>query len=841
MYLILRRLIIAFAALLAAPLLRAQASPEVVELDRFITRETAVDRLGNLLPTSRPVDGIFGDDRALVDLPRAVTVLTEETLRQLGINSFDDLGKLGAGTQQPNYYGVPGTPTLRGAKGSVFFDGMQRAFQRNEMPLSFGSADAMDVVKGPAPAHFGPGLVGGFVNLVPKSPYFDQTRGSLKLTAGADDFYNAQLDTGGPTLLFGRPAAYRVSVTGQLAGSYYQRIHHDYASLYAALKTAVASDVTLFTGTEYFDFKSSENAGWNRPTPELLQSDRYVIGEPVNITSPAWGGNADRTAIYASPALVVPRATVDAGVTSGFITASQRTTLNDLATPAGRVAAYGASSPYLNNPNNGYQYTPAYFTAGGRVFTAPISGRQVLSDPNDHANSHDLFWFLDVANQRNPQRTVKSQAILDFVDTDKLSTYGYAIQTRQLVLEEKLSVIDRYDLLDGMTLTFGPSVRYTDGKILQDYTDEPFGRRDITLPTVSPNTVLLAGPQLAPDGLNYWSPTAAGGANVHSYLWQFTAFAYAENKLTRILTTHTSFLVADAPYRTRYPDEVDLATPAQRAALTTSDHRDYYNASFSPVLTIVDGLNLYATVQRGTSIDPTQGGAIFGKGNFGENELYEAGLKASLLDKKLFAGLDVFRWEQTQFDVLTVNPELLQGRGIEFELTYAPTADLTFIASAGWQRVRRGTPLPAIRAMPLTEQQWALYGGVFNNGFGPAYFNLSEAHRPAANPDLVYPGTPETQYKFFARYRLPGGWAVAGGPVVNAAYWQNFDRTLRLPGTVVWNLNATYDRGPWSALLAVDNAFDEQYFRGSEPVFGANTLITKAPGAQWRLSLTRRF
>ena len=67
------------------------------------------------------------------------------------------------------------------------------------------------------------------------------------------------------------------------------------------------------------------------------------------------------------------------------------------------------------------------------------------------------------------------------------------------------------------------------------------------------------------------------------------------------------------------------------------------------------------------------------------------------------------------------------------------------------------------------------------------------------------------------------------------------DRTLRLPGTVVWNLNATYDRGPWSTLLAVENAFDEHYFRGSEPVFGANTLITKAPGAQWRLSLTRRF
>jgi len=125
----------------------------------------------------------------------------------------------------------------------------------------------MDVVKGPAPAHFGPGLVGGFVNLVPKSPYFDQTRGSLKLTAGADDFYNAQLDVGGPTLLFGRPAAYRVSVTGQLAGSYYHRIHHDYASLYAALKTAVAPDVTLFTGTEYFDSNPARTRAGTAPRP----------------------------------------------------------------------------------------------------------------------------------------------------------------------------------------------------------------------------------------------------------------------------------------------------------------------------------------------------------------------------------------------------------------------------------------------------------------------------------------------------------------------------------------------------------------------------------------------
>src|SRR5690606_36575132 len=103
------------------------------------------------------------------------------------------------------------------------FNGMQRAFQRNEMPLSFGSLDVMDIVRGPAPAHFGPGLAGGYVNLIPKAPYFDRTRGALRVDLGSFDLYRAQLDVGGPTLLGGRPSAYRLSITAQDAGSYYDR------------------------------------------------------------------------------------------------------------------------------------------------------------------------------------------------------------------------------------------------------------------------------------------------------------------------------------------------------------------------------------------------------------------------------------------------------------------------------------------------------------------------------------------------------------------------------------------------------------------------------------------
>ncbi len=819
----------------------ADGGPAVTTLEEFIVRETAVDRTGDLLPTSRPLSGVYGHDTQLVDAPRSVTALTAEVLRQFNITSFADLGRLGAGTQQINYYGVPGTPILRGAKGSVLFDGMQRAYQLNEMPLSFGSAEAIDVVKGPAPAHFGPALAGGFTNLIPKSPYFDRTRGSLQFTAASHDFYNTQLDVGGPVLLGRTPAAYRVSITGQSAGSPYDTVSNDFISIYAALKAALTPRVTLFTGAEYFDYNSNENAGWNRPTPELIASGRYVIGSPLNIASAAWGGTADRNALYnVNPALVVSRAVVDAGVASGFITAAQRDAMNDLATTAGRTAAYGATSPYLNNPNDGYQYTPGYFAAGGKVFTTTIDAGTVLAAESDFARSNNLLYFLDFEGEAGTTQTWRSQFLLDAIRTDKRSSYGYAIATKQIVLEEKITFTRDFDVGRGMTLTYGPSVRYTDAQILQDYFDEPFGRRDISRDDILPTTMLRAGAELGADGRNLWSPTAQGGANVHSRLWQFSLFAYAENRLTDRLVTHTSLLVAHAPYRTRYPDEVDRASATQRAALDVSDERDYYNASVSPVFTLTPGLNVYATAQHGTSIAPTQGGAIFGKDNFTRNQLTEAGLKFAPADIRLFANFSVYGWKQAQFDSRAARANMLRGRGVELEVTYAPTATLTFVASAGWQRVWLLNSL-AYRSMPLTEQQWALYGGVFNSQYGPAYFDTANGARPAANPDLIYPGTPETQVKLFARWQLPGGWSIAGGPIINAAYWHNFDHTLRLPSAVIWNLNAGWDHGPWSVLFFAENAFSEDYFYGAEPTFGANTLITKAPAAQFRVNLTRRF
>ena len=232
---------------------------ELTELEEFIAEETSVEAERSMLPTSRPVDSVFGT-MDIMDIPRSVTVLTPETMKQFNITDYHDLDKIGAGTQRVNFFGLPGTPWMRGDIAGSLFNGMLRAYNRNDMPVSFGALEAMDIVKGPAPAHFSPTQAGGYVNQIPKSPYFKEFRGSLRMEVGTYGHYNIRGDMGGPFLLGDRPAAYRISATGQRAGSYYRNLRNDFLSFYGSLKVKLRDGVRLFVGGEYFSFKATRTS-----------------------------------------------------------------------------------------------------------------------------------------------------------------------------------------------------------------------------------------------------------------------------------------------------------------------------------------------------------------------------------------------------------------------------------------------------------------------------------------------------------------------------------------------------------------------------------------------------
>lgn len=829
----------------------ATASEEVSVLEEFIVRESASNVAGDLMPTSRPVMSVFGT-QSILDTPRSVTVLTPEILQQFDIQDFSDLAKIGAGTQQANYYGVPGIPTIRGAKGSVYFNGMQRAFNRNEMPLSFGSLEGMDLVKGPAPSHYGAGLVGGYVNLIPKSPYFDAKRGSLSLEVGQYDSYRSQFDVGGPTLMFGKPAAYRVSITGQQADSYYDDVSNDFVSLYGSVKVELKKDVTLTTGAEYFNYKSNENAGWNRLTPELISSGRYVIGEPMSLSDSRWGGNANvrlhtptgqNGFAPTNVALVVP----DAAVLARFGTRANAVAagLRDMSDPAQRAVAYAgipaADLPNIAQTTSGFQYTPAYFSNGNEVFTTQIEGSTVLSDPADFANSENFFWFGDLDFKTNPDRSIKYQTIVDYISTEKRSSYSYAIDTEQFVNEHKLTIVEGIDFLD-TTITYGASVRYQKAKQLQDFWAEPFSRRDITAPTISGNSVVFAG-GLDPEGVNRWnSPfngfrAVRGGSSIESEMLINSVFLYTESSLTEKLKLYSSLLAAYAPYEVRVPAEAKVG--ASSVGPDDEHDKDFYSFSISPVFQATKNLSFYAMFQQGTSVDPLQGGPILGQQSFAENKLIEVGAKTSLVEGRLFAGISAYQWEQSAFDSRNNQALQYEGEGVELELTYKATESFTMIASANAQTVELNAPL-GFRVVPSSEQDFALYGGELQTQFSqnPANF----AKRTAANnPDRKVPGTPEVQLKFFGVYDFQNGFSIAGGPVWSDSYYADYNHSVKLPSTLVFNASMFYRKPTWEVGLSVENLTDEDHFFGADPLFAASGIITKAPERNFKVSYTYKF
>lgn len=824
---------------LLAGLTFSQEDEDVLELEAFIVEESMLENSGSLLPTDSGVSGVFFNDMNVLDIPRSVTVITPGAMTQFQIKDLDDLSRVGSGTQTINFYGVPGVPVLRGVEAGVTFNGILRAHNRNEMPISFGSLESINLVKGPAPANMTPAQIGGIVDFIPKSPYFDRFRGSIKLEVGSYDHYNAQVDVGGPFLAWGKPTAYRISLTAQEAESYYDNVGNDFVSLYGSFKSKLSQNVRIYGGFEFFDFSSNENAGWNRPTQNLIDNGAYVIGEPINIVDAGYGGNANRALIGANTALIVPRSIVDAALSQGKITQAMVDAMNDSSEIA---AAYtGELAPLAGNPNiDGYQYTQDYFDAGGIVFTQKIDGSTVLSDPSDYADSTDFLGFFDVSIDTDSGIRHTWKNYIEHLQTEKRSSYGYAIETEQIVLESRWTVDWR--ISDSWRSEFGASLRYTDAMMLQDYFAEPFSRRDISQSSIDPNTVVPAGPQRGPDGKNFWSPD--GGANVTSELLQSATFAVLDWTPHEMFSTYFSGRAEYADFDVALPGEVDQAGPSLPGTLAAgSGEKSHIGWSVSPVFSPFRQVRIYGAYQETTALDPTQGGPIFGEDNFAKARLTEGGIKVGLMDGRVYFTAAYFEWEQNRYNDRDRRSEPLEGEGVELELTWQINERLTLIASFDQIEVRRNAPL-GFRTIPMDEQAWALYGGELNSIYGGYSFATGgpgSFSAPANNPEMEYPGFPERTFKLFAIYDIGAGFGVSGGPVWQDAFWLNFDRTIQLPEALIWNFNTYYRSKRFEMMLSVENAFDEEYFSGAEPLFGANAVVTQAPTAACRLSLTYLF
>jgi len=807
-------------------------TPELEQLDQleaFIVEETTVGDSGEILPLGRPVEDVFLGEMTVLEIPRAVTVLTPEAMEQFAIEGFEDLPRAGASMQRPNFFGVAGAPFIRGAQAGVYFNGIKRIHNRNEVPMSFGSLEAMNIVKGPAPVHFGPSNSGGYVNFIPKSPYYDKFRGSVSASVGSWDYYHAQADAGGPTTLFGNPAAWRVSVSGQANSTYYNNLQDDYYSTYLALKSEVAEDVKIFTGFEFYDHRANENAGWNRVTQNLIDNGRYVVGGADPRLTAA---NYVLTNGSLAGTVVPLNGTADITTINAFfgdqLAAANGANNTDLALaiPVSRWNALGGpvggggATAFTHNGVDYYKYNPTYFANGNEALTAPISRQNVLADPDDYNDSKTFLGFFDYVNERNPDQTLTSKFLVEYMQNEKLSSYGYAAEVENFALTNRLE-IDREAWIFDRKLDYkvGIEGRYNYSWFVEDFSLEPFNRRDLSTGTIPPESIVYAGPQLL------WSQGHASKGR----LLQAGLFGLADYQATEKLSVLVGARAEQVFWDYGDPDEWN-GTPQGSDVGDTN----FINWSVSPVYEVLPGIHLYAAVQGGTTEAPSDHGTYSdGESNFHETELYEAGIKAALFEDKVFAQAAAFYWDRRNFVTTPGGPETraYRSEGLELEVTALPAKGWTLIGSVTAQKIYNRLSLP-FRTRPLTEEEIALYGGAIQYG---APNNLP------ANPDHERPGFAQVSANLFAIYEFGNGFGLGAGPSWSDGFWGNYEHSLRYPSATIWNANAFYRGDRFEVFLRLNNVTDEEWFRGNDGSFAANTITTPGEPFNARLTVTYKF
>ncbi len=802
-------------------------SDEVLSLEAFILEESTIIGSDSLLQNSRPIGSVFLGEADALHTPRSVTILTPEAMKQFAVKGFDDLDRVGAGLTRPNIFGIPGLPFIRGDNAGVYYNGMRRIPNQNETPTSFGSLESMDLVKGPSPAQFGPTNAGGYVDFIPKTPYFDKFRGSVEVTVGDWNYYNTQVDVGGPVLIKGKPMAYRLSVTNQDADSYYNDVSNDYISVYAAAKAKLSENLSVFAGAEYYSFQSNENAGWNRVTQDLIDNGNYIIGEmDPNTTSAKYRGFTNNDLISAffptqnaialgvqdpNLALVVP--------TAYFLDAFGSPTGSGYAYTSG--AAAQATPIFFNGDLYGYKYTQDYFDAGGQLFTEKIDGKTVLSDPSDYADSKTFIYFTDFVWQGEGDRKISVKNFFEYITTKKLSSYGFAHDSDAHSWETKLIVDDVMEL--GGTkfaLQYGADVRYSYNNDANDFFVEPFNRRNIANPTITPQSIVLAGPQLD------WQ--LVGGSE--SKLTQFGAFGQLKADFTESFTVFAGARLESALYSTRGTPKESPTPAAYRDGEET-----YASVSVNPILTLNDTFSLYGALQQGTALNPGQTGGInSGDGNFNEAPFYEGGIKASLMEGKFFASFAVYEYEKTTLANLptgAVDTSAYTSDGYEFEFSYAPTPMFTIVGSIGEQKATYDGGFP-FSTSPMTPEQTALYAGAI-------VYDVVSGDRFDNNTTLERRGYPQFSANLFAMLSFENGFGIGLGPSYKESFWLDNEQTLKLPEATIWNANLFYRTDRYEFFLRINNLTNEDYFIGAS--FAPTMIVTKAEPLEAQFSMKFKF
>ena len=803
------RQLLALGALLSA----VTAVAPVAVAEEEVMEEVVVTGDLNSLP-GEDVKSIFGFNKSILETPRSVSTVSEELMDRMNMQDIDELVTVSPGSFTQSFFGVAGGLDVRGTPGETYFRGIRRLDNPGNYPTPIGASDRVDIVRGPASPIYGPSKIGGYLNFNPKSArieetgaYIEENTGALSYTTGSWDKSVLTAEVGGPAEFAGKPMGFYLYGELENSDSFYENAPGVEQSLIQASFDMDLNDkVQLQFGGMYHDYSGAQNAGWNRITQDLIDNGTYITGSPSPLDTDGDGK--------------ISHQEYDVNG-DGF------TDLNPFAfwsgdngLPANSTLTFDDISGFFNSD----------LLALNDVGTAILDPKTTLIGAEDHLENQVATLYFDVIIDTDAGWEVKNQLFYESYENVNENAYGFSQFHETYVIEEKL-VLSKTYTFDSLvaSVQLSPSIRFTDFEHGDDYTNEYFGRRDLTGPSTALDARLLAT-SIDDDYTEYYigEYTDIGLAFLTDLSW--------ENGLSLLIGARHDRLDMES----RQPADklllassnnfctdgscIDLAAEDDVSgnSWTVSLSYEIANTGIIPYVTVSE----QATVIAGQGAELTVSNVASG-GAFDSSELTEFGVKGELLeDGRLYFSLSHYEQERTDFSAQSiVTNQAVKTEGTEFELRWAVN-DALFVGATY-------TNVEALNLASIDDgSRFSFYGAEDLPAIDPALLFGGQIGGPVnvAASGGRRAGMPENIYSVYGTYLFDNGVSVSASATDVDSVASGFSNSITLPAYTLVNMTLGYETESWKFSLTGKNLTDERYFRSNFPnLFGSTIVLPELP------------
>jgi iron complex outermembrane receptor protein len=785
----------------------------VAVAEEEVMEEVVVTGDLNSLP-GEDVKSIFGFNKSILETPRSVSTVSEELMDRMNMQDIDELVTVSPGSFTQSFFGVAGGLDVRGTPGETYFRGIRRLDNPGNYPTPIGASDRVDIVRGPASPIYGPSKIGGYLNFNPKSArieetgaYIEENTGALSYTTGSWDKSVLTAEVGGPAEFAGKPMGFYLYGELENSDSFYENAPGVEQSLIQASFDMDLNDkVQLQFGGMYHDYSGAQNAGWNRITQDLIDNGTYITGSPSPLDTDGDGK--------------ISHQEYDVNG-DGF------TDLNPFAfwsrdngLPANSTLTFDDISGFFNSD----------LLALNDVGTAILDPKTTLIGAEDRLENQVATLYFDVIIDTDAGWEVKNQLFYESYENVNENAYGFSQFHETYVIEEKL-VLSKTYTFDSLvaSVQLSPSIRFTDFEHGDDYTNEYFGRRDLTGPSTALDARLLAT-SIDDDYTEYYigEYTDIGLAFLTDLSW--------ENGLSLLIGARHDRLDMES----RQPADklllassnnfctdgscIDLAAEDDVSgnSWTVSLSYEIANTGIIPYVTVSE----QATVIAGQGAELTVSNVASG-GAFDSSELTEFGVKGELLeDGRLYFSLSHYEQERTDFSAQSiVTNQAVKTEGTEFELRWAVN-DALFVGATY-------TNVEALNLASIDDgSRFSFYGAEDLPAIDPALLFGGQIGGPVnvAASGGRRAGMPENIYSVYGTYLFDNGVSVSASVTDVDSVASGFSNSITLPAYTLVNMTLGYETESWKFSLTGKNLTDERYFRSNFPnLFGSTIVLPELP------------